>query len=117
MNIHSQSYPHATTPVDPNAKRLPVTLFEHFRADPRGATSFPKWLDDRVWELLQRAAQVEFVVIENDAGTRWHWLPLFGTVNPATAAQCLSFAIADSNDYARRVVLFDGTVIKEWSKS
>jgi hypothetical protein len=69
MNIHSLNYPHTTTLHDKNAPRKPTTLFEHFRADPRGAATFKQWREDRIWELLQRPA-----TLESKCTGRWIWI-------------------------------------------
>jgi hypothetical protein len=45
MNIHSKSYPMQTTPATPGQARPPTTLFEHFRADPLGCTSFAEYVE------------------------------------------------------------------------
>lgn len=89
--------------------RAPTTLREHFRADPRGADSYPKWIEDRVWELLQRPAVWE-CLDPNGGGVE------FG---PREAHEHIVEAIAyagtrESRRFTNTVRLLDGTVIKEW---
>jgi hypothetical protein len=88
-------------------------LHEHFRADPRGAESFGQWIEDRIWELLQRPGRLEY--LDRETG-RW-WAPTFDETTPRTIEECLDRAIFDPRAmaYRRRVAaLLDGTVIREW---
>jgi hypothetical protein len=108
MNIHSKSYPMQTTPATPGQVRPPTTLFERFRADPRGASSYPEWLDGR-------PARVEYI------GDAMKWEPGPFESDRGTARGCLdraqeSFAQPENvrGFLGVRVVLDDGVVIKEW---
>jgi len=55
-----KTYPMQTTPATPKYVRPPTTLFEHFRADPRGAESFPEWIEKHrpasLWTLVRGGA-------------------------------------------------------------
>jgi hypothetical protein len=102
--------------------RPPQTLHEHFRADPRGADSFGKWIEDRIWDLLMRPADLMLDDTHGSAG--WYTCKVYdaplhnfaegSTIN--TAAHALLAAHHEHKHYETktRVVLFDGTVIKEW---
>ena len=101
-----KTYPMIMTFAKPGAVRLPNTLHEHFRADPRGATSFKQWRDDRIWELLQRYGQSDYSVNGELTGTRGGWL-----------YELFAHAAKDrgSNPMLRITLkLFNGTIIKEW---
>ena len=91
-------------------------LRELFTLYPLGCESFgAEWL--RRWEalgeLLQKQVQIDFFVAE--APSRTYWAPLFGTINPATVAECIIAAATDWTGASRRVVLMDGTIVKEWN--
>jgi hypothetical protein len=106
MNIHSRSYPHQTRLAVPEYVRPPTTLFEHFQADPRGATTIGQWQEDRIWELLQQDARVEF---RSQSGS---WVPYSFA---KTAALCIVEHAASGRWFLpSRIALLDGTVIKEW---
>jgi hypothetical protein len=109
MSIHLKSYPHETTLAAPGYVRPPTTLFERFRADPRGAESFPEWLNDRVWELLQRAAKWDCLDTENGGGVSFdgdaHGL-LWDAIRAVRAPK--------RTGLINRVRLLNGTMIKEW---
>jgi hypothetical protein len=86
--------------------RKPTTLHEHFRADPRGADSFGNWIEDRIWELLQRPCELESNVVG-----RW----IVVGYNKSTARALVELA-KSHNEFlgSLRVVLLDGTIVKEW---
>lgn len=86
--------------------RAPTTLREHFRADPRGASSYTQWIEDRVWELLQRPARLQYR--EHSA-----WFDLYELAQPAHR-WLLSGHVDRHGSVPIRVVLLGGTVIKEW---
>lgn len=93
------------------ASRQPTTLHEHFRADPRGADSFGKWIEDRVWEMLQRPARVQ---VWFEGGRAWtSWVLDSGKFSAHTALDALR-RYARHTQWHYRIVLLDGTVIKEW---
>ena len=79
----------------------PTTLREHFRADPRGADSFGRWIEDRVWEMLQRPA-----FVTTGAHRRSAWVAWEAIRNAMHEYDVLQEPL--------RVCLEDGTVIKEW---
>jgi hypothetical protein len=79
-------------------------MFDHFRADPRGAASFPEWLNNR--DLSQKQAFLEF---QARNGT-WAKCSFSKTV-----AECVTeHSEAEPWFLPSRLVLLDGTVIKEW---
>ena len=88
--------------------RKPTTLHEHFRADPRGASSYTQRIEDRIWELLQRPARLELF----DDG-KWKQDPYCGEYS--TAAELLYDVRNGLNSvYKWRAILLDGTIIREW---
>jgi hypothetical protein len=105
MNIHSRSYPHQTRLAVPRYVRPPATLFEHFQADPRGATTIKQWREDRVWELLQRPARIH----EQASSIRM--------VTPSMPLHEAVSRVATNRERWRhhgQIKLLDDTVIKEW---
>lgn len=100
----ARTYPMKTSRLNPDEPKKPTTLFDHFRANPRGATSYPEWLNDRVWELLQRPAVRECRLLSGALYAADHG-PLFQMLR-----QCRSYDIG----LQRRAVLKGGTIIKEW---
>lgn len=84
-------------------------LHDHFRADPRGADSFGKWIDDRIWELLQRSAKVQSLGVGQ-------WVTVNGHETPIPLFEALIDGPSAHEAYGpTRVKLLDGTIIKEWS--
>jgi hypothetical protein len=94
-----------TSKVNPDEPRKPTTLFEYFRVDPRGAASFPEWINDRIWELLQRPAIMQTGHFGVWTGRAFD--NVFGCIETAVA-------FVPRTDANVRVVLIDGTIIKEW---
>ena len=89
-----------------------TTLHEHYHADPRGADSFGKWIEDRIWESLQRPARW----VERGPGVPF-WID-YGSITPRTVATCIALAVerrAKIPQLQMRVVLLDGTIIREWA--
>lgn len=89
--------------------RKPTTLHEHFRADPRGASSYTQWIEDRIWELLQRPATIQYQMHDwKSLGSPIKWSAL----HKALAA--LNRDVSAPMVAKMRVVILDGTIIKEW---
>jgi hypothetical protein len=91
--------------------RKPTTLHEHFRTDPRGADSFGKWIEDRIWELLQRTARMDFV---DGEGQPWRAFVSTVVANRKAFELATSGLIQRRGSLKLRIVLLDGTIIKEW---
>lgn len=90
-----------------------MNLFDHYRRDPRGASSFNQWCEDRIWELLQRPGRLE--VFDERTG-RW-WVPTCDGKAPRFVGECLQRYLEDPIVHPSRsrvVLASDGTVIKEW---
>lgn len=87
--------------------REPNTLHEHYRCDPRGAKSYPEWVEDRIWEILfGRYGHVQMHF-------RGEWV----NIHEGRACELIQYG-AEYADVPRgstwRAVLYDGTIIKEW---
>jgi hypothetical protein len=82
--------------------KTPQTLHEHFRVNPMGASSYPKWIEDRTRELLQRPARLMC-----DYGHGW------AQRGNITDVEWLVRA-SQGSEFPRKIVLLDGTIIKEW---
>lgn len=91
--------------------RPPSTLHEHFRVNPMGATSYPKWIEDRIWELLQRPAIIQVWFEDGRTWTRWVMDNCENTI--ATALVTLD-RYARYTPWHYRIIRPDGTIIKEW---
>jgi hypothetical protein len=105
-----KTYPMTTTIAKPGAVRLPNTLHEHFVSDPRGATSFKQYREDRIWELLQRPAMTQ----EYPGGCRVYGCGLeFTTLHEALAD--MRIRVTAPNQTRVRVSLLNGAVVKEWA--
>ncbi len=86
-----------------------MNLFDHYQKDPRGADNYPQWCRDRIWELLQQPAMLQ----EYPGGCSFYGPPLrFGTLREALAD--MRTRITAPNQVRVRVVLLDGTIIREW---
>ena len=107
-----KTYPMATTITKPDAARLLNTLHEHFVADPRGATSFKRYREDRIWELLQRPAMTQ----EYPGGCRFYG-PGLGIATLHEALADMRIRVTAPNQTRVRVSLLNGTVIKEWAST
>lgn len=97
----------------PSLGREPNTLHEHFRVNPMGTTSYPKWIEDRVWELFLRPGRLECF----DARTGRWWIPTYDGKAPRYVGECLQRYIEDpivQPNRCRIVLATDGTIIKEW---
>lgn len=106
--------------------RPPQTMHEHFRVEPlgcesfpeymrlrlcfainpQGATSFKNWLDDRIWELLQRPA-----IRQCRLELSGVWYAADNGPLSAMVRQCTMY----DQHLQRRAVLMDGTIVKEWA--
>ncbi len=106
MNVHSKSYPHITTLAKPGAVRLPNTLHEHFVADPKGATSFKQYREDRIWDVLNSPARIH----EQAGGISFVTASM-----PAHEAMSHVGANRARWNHGGQVKLLSGTVIKEWA--
>lgn len=109
MNIHDKSYPMTTSKINPDEPRKLTTLFEHFRADPQGAASYPEWISDRVWELLQRPAKWDCVDATNGGGVSFD-----GTAHGLLWDAIRAVNAPKRTGLLNRVSFLDGTIIKEW---
>ena len=106
-----KTYPMIMTFAKPGAVRLPNTLHEHFRADPRGATSFKQWRDDRIWKLLQRSARMDYA---DGPDQPWRAFASTALENKKAFELITSGIISRRGSVRLRIVLLDGTIIKEW---
>lgn len=111
MSIHSKSYPMQTTPAVSGYVRPPTTLHEHFRANPLGMT-FPEWCTARPTLLILLDAPAHVEAWDEFGNDGWRVV----TSTPATVRAALASCVNEWAQYQNkvRVVLLDGTVIKEW---
>lgn len=112
-----------------------MTMHQRYQANPSGCDSFntwmrpydelhakfplgctkvsEEWLD--LWkglgEMLKMPAQLEYL-------QHGVWVPVVGVINPRDVAFCLWFPLVHERGHkAKRVVLLDGTIIKEWGST
>jgi hypothetical protein len=93
-----------------------MNLRTMFKRHQLGCKRFGKeWLRrwDALGKLLQKPSRVEFYDEFGDAG--WHEM-LYG-IEPAWEALCIAIEEVQRYQNRVRVVLLDGTVVKEWGSS